>query len=196
VFRQIPDEVLARMRELEQMDADERRKGVAAFERLRQVPSGTGRFLTLMAASAPEGAFLEIGTSGGYSALWISLACRARGLKLTTFEMSDAKVALATETFRKAGVDDIVTIVHGDARDHLAGLSGVSFCFLDVEKKFYEECYEAVLPQMVTGAHFVADNVISHAGDLAAFLDRAEGDGRMDSMVVPVGSGVLLARRV
>jgi len=196
VFHQIPDKVLARMRELEQMDATERREGTAAFERLRQIPSGTGRFLTLIAASSPEGAFVEIGTSGGYSALWISLACRALGRRLTTFEIAEAKVALATETFQKAGVDDIVSIVHGDAREHLGGQSDVSFCFLDVEKKLYEECYEAVIPNMVSGGLLVADNVISHAGDLYAFMDRAETDRRMNSMVVPVGEGVLLSRRV
>ena len=192
----IPKDVLARMRELERMDAAERRAGTAALDRLRQVPSATGRFLSLIAASAPEGAFIEIGTSGGYSGLWISLACRALGRSLTTFELSDAKVELATETFRSAGVDDIVAIVHGDAREHLAAQSGVSFCFLDAEKKLYEECYEDVIPNMVSGAFLVADNVISHAGDLSAFMDRAESDERMDSMVVPVGEGVLLARRV
>jgi predicted O-methyltransferase YrrM len=184
------------MRELEQMDATERRDGKEHSERLRQIPSGTGRFLTLMSASAPEGGFIEIGTSGGYSALWISLACRALGRRLTTFEIAEAKVALATETFRKAGVDDIVSIVSGDAREHLGGQSDVSFCFLDVENKLYEECYEAVVPSMVSGGLFVADNAISHAGDLSSFLDRAESDRRMNSMVVPVGKGVLLARRV
>ena len=131
MFHQIPDAVLARMRELEQMDSVERRKGVAAFERLRQVPSGTGRFLALIAASTPDGTFIEIGTSGGYSGLWISLACRALGRSLTTFELAAPKVELATETFRKAGVDDIVTVVAGDARDHLGEQRNVSFCFLD-----------------------------------------------------------------
>jgi predicted O-methyltransferase YrrM len=184
------------MRELEKKDETDRADGIEGFERLRQVPSETGRFLALVAASAPEGAFIEIGTSGGYSGLWISLACRVLGRRLTTFEIAGAKVALATDTFSKAGVDDIVSIVPGDAREHLAAQSGVSFCFLDIENKLYEECYKAVLPNMVSGGFLVADNVISHAGDLSAFLDRAESDERMDTMVVPVGSGVLLARRV
>ena len=152
--------------------------------------------MALIAATAPEGEFIEIGTSGGYSALWISLACRALGRRLTTFEIADAKVALATETFREAGVDDIVTIVAGDVRDHVGKQSNVSFCFLDVDKKLYEECFETVVPNMVSGGLFVADNLISHAGDLAAFLDRAESDERMDTMVAPVGEGVLLARRI
>ena len=196
MFHSIPVEVLARMRELEQMDSSERRTGTANIERLRQVPSGTGRFLALIAAAAPEGEFIEIGTSGGYSALWISLACRALGRELTTFEIAEAKVELATEMFRKAGVDDIVSIVSGDAREHLGGRSNVAFCFLDTEKNIYEECYEAVIPNMVSGSILVADNVISHAGSLSGFMDRAESDERMDTMVAPVGEGLLLARRI
>jgi len=196
VFHQIPSEVMARMRELEHMDSTERRESSPNFERLRQIPSGTGRFLALIAATAPDGEFIEIGTSGGYSALWISLACRALGRELTTFEIAEAKVALATETFRKAGVDDIVSVVSGDAREHLGGRSDVAFCFLDAEKNLYEECYEAVVANMVSGGLLVADNVISHAGDLSGFLDRAESDERMDTMVAPVGEGVLLARRI
>jgi len=184
------------MRELELMDSTEKRGRMTHFERLRQIPSGTGRFLALLAATAPEGELIEIGASGGYSALWISLACRALGRGLTTFEIAEAKVALATETFRKAGVDDIVSIVYGDAREHLRGRSDVAFCFIDVEKHFYEECYEAVVPNMVSGGLLVADNVISHAGDLSGFLDRAESDERMDTMVAPVGEGVLLARKI
>lgn len=196
MFHQIPDEVLARMRELKQMESKDTADDTARFERLRQIPPETGHLLALIAASAPSGAFIEIGTSGGYSGLWISLACRALGRGLTTFEIAEAKVALATETFRKAGVDDIVSIVPGDVREQLAGQSDVAFCFLDVEKNLYQECYDAVLPNMVSGGLLVADNIISHAGNLAEFLDRAEGDERVDTMIVPVGNGVLLVRRV
>ena len=196
MFHQIPDEVLARMRELKQMESKDTADDTARSERLRQIPPETGHLLALIAASAPSGAFIEIGTSGGYSGLWISLACRALGRGLTTFEIAEAKVALATETFRKAGVDDIVSIVPGDVREQLAGQSDVAFCFLDVEKDLYQECYDAVLPNMVSGGLLVADNIISHAGDLAEFLDRAEGDERVDTMIVPVGNGVLLVRRV
>ena len=196
MFHQIPDEVLARMRELKQMESKDTADDTARSERLRQIPPETGHLLALIAASAPARAVIEIGTSGGDAGLWISLACRALGRGLTTFEIAEAKVALATETFRKAGVDDIVSIVPGDVREQLAGQSDVAFCFLDVEKDLYQECYDAVLPNMVSGGLLVADNIISHAGDLAEFLDRAEGDERVDTMIVPVGNGVLLVRRV
>jgi predicted O-methyltransferase YrrM len=195
LFHNIPDAVLARMAALEQMDTTDRADGTGHFERLRQVPPETGRFLSIAAAAAPPGLYIEIGTSAGYSGLWISLACRATGHRLTTFEIADAKIEMARETFRSAGVEDIVEVVQGDARDHLGSQHGVSFCFLDTEKDLYEDCYELVIPNMVHGAIMVADNVMSHEDVLGAFLTRVRGDERVDSVVVPVGSGVLLARK-
>jgi predicted O-methyltransferase YrrM len=184
------------MRFLEAMDGRQRIDGTDHLERLRQVPPVTGRFLALLAANAPPGAWLEVGTSGGYSALWLSLACRAVGRRLTTFEVLAPKAALARETFEKAGVADLIDLVAGDARDHLGSCEGVSFCFLDAEKEHYEACYEAVVPRMVAGGILAADNVISHQEILEPVVDRALRDERVDAVVVPIGSGVLVARKV
>ena len=196
MFHDIPDRVLSRMRFLEAMDGRQRIDGTGHLERLRQVPPVTGRLLALLAAGTPPGAWLEIGTSGGYSALWLSLACRAAGRRLTTFEVLESKAAIARETFEKAGVETLVDLVVGDARARLADYEGVSFCFLDAEKEFYDECYETVVPRMVEGGVFVADNVISHEEILTPMVDRALRDDRVDAVVVPIGSGVLVARRV
>ncbi len=196
MFHDIPALVLARMRELEQMDVTDRADGTGHFEQLRQVPPETGRFLAIAAAAAPDGNFIEIGTSAGYSGLWISLACRARGTTLTTFEVSPIKIGMATETFEKGGVSGVVQIVPGDVREHLADQTDVSFCFLDTEKSLYLECYDIFAPNLVKGALLAADNIISHKDDVQAFLDRVQADERMDAVVVPVGSGLLLARRV
>jgi caffeoyl-CoA O-methyltransferase len=196
VFHDIPEEVLSRMRFLEALDGRQRIDGTDHLDRLRQVEPVTGRFLAILAACAPPGTWLEIGTSGGYSALWISLACRAAGRRLTTFEVLESKAALATETFEKAGVESLIDIVVGDARRHLTGYEDVSFCFLDAEKEYYDECYEAVVPRMVAGGILTADNVISHEEILQPMVDRSLRDERVDSVVVPIGSGVLVARRV
>jgi len=195
VFRDISEPVLSRMRFLEATDGRQRIDGTDHLERLRQIPPVTGRFLAVLAASAPPGAWLEIGTSGGYSALWLSLACRAVGGRLTTFEVLESKAAIARETFDKAGVADVVNLVVGDARDHLDNYDGVAFCFLDAEKEYYDACYETVVPRMVEGAILVADNVISHEEILEPMVDRVLRDDRVDAVVVPVGSGVLVARK-
>jgi predicted O-methyltransferase YrrM len=183
------------MRELEERDREDRQAGVERLKRLRQIPPETGRFIALLAAAAPPGELAEIGTSAGYSALWLTLACRETGAKITTFEILPEKAALARETFKLTGVDDVVTLVEGDAREHLGGLSGIGFCFLDAEKEIYGDCYETVIPNMAPGGILAADNAINHRETLQPMLDRALTDDRVDSLVVPIGKGVLVSRK-
>lgn len=97
MFHHIPTSVQERMDYLEAIDARDRTDGTPRAQRMRQVPPETGRFIALLAASAPAGAHLETGTSAGYSALWLALACRETGRRPTTFEALPAKAALADE---------------------------------------------------------------------------------------------------
>ena len=196
MFKDIPRAMRGRMEYLEKMDGREREEGMERFRRLRQIPPETGRFIALLCASAPPGACLEIGTSGGYSGMWLSLACRETGRTLTTFEVSEAKVEIARETFEMAGLKDIVEIVEGDAREHLADCKDVAFCFLDAEKESYEECFELVVPNLVKGGILVADNVISHEKILKPWVAKVLEDRRVDAVVVPIGRGELVCRRI
>ncbi len=196
MFSDIPQKILDRMRFLEEMDRQDRANGRQQLERLRQVPPETGKFISMLAASAPEGEYLEIGTSGGYSTMWLALACRAVHRKIKTFEILEEKAKLAQETFRLAGVEDLVGFIQGDALEYLADCKDVSFCFLDAEKEIYEECYEIVVPNMVPGGILVADNVISHESVLRPMLNRTMDDPRVDAMIVPIGNGELVCRKV
>ncbi len=195
MFHAIASEILERMHELERRDEADRADGTPRLERLRQIPEETGRFIALWAASAPEGAVIEIGTSAGYSALWLSLACRATGRRLTTFELLANKAAMARQTFSRAGVDDLVTLVEGDFLDHAERIGPVGFCFLDAEKEAYAACYDAVVPLLVPGGLLVADNAINHRETLQEMIDAALGDERVDALVVPIGKGELVCRR-
>jgi len=196
MFHDIPPAMLERMHELERRDAIDRTDGTPLLDRLRQIPPETGRFLAILAAVAPEGAMVEIGTSAGYSALWLALACRETGRRLTTFEILPEKVALARETFTVAGVDGLVDLVEGDAVELLAGVGPIGFCFLDAEKEVYAEVYEMVVARLVPGGLLVADNVISHADTLQPLVDHAMADPRVDAVVVPIGLGELVCRRI
>lgn len=184
------------MEALEQLDAADRIDGTPRLQRLRQIPPETGRFLAILAAGSPEGAMIEIGTSAGYSTLWLALACLAIGRTVTTFELLPEKARLARETFRSAEVGDVVQPVEGDALDHLSDISDVAFCFLDAEKEAYERCYEAVIPNLVTGGILVADNAINHRETLEPMLERALVDRRVDSLIVPIGTGELVCRKL
>jgi len=196
VFQNIPKEVAARMDILQALDKEHRGTDMPHVQRLRQIPPETGKFIALLAVLAPGGTYLEIGTSGGYSALWLSLACREVGRKLVTFELMEEKINLAKETFKAAEVEDVVELVEGDAREYLDGYKNVSFCFLDPEKEVYTDCYDKIIPNMIAGGILVADNAISHKDVLEPFLNRAMSDNRVDAVVVPIGRGELLCRKL
>jgi len=196
VFEDIPKEVAARMDYLRALDRKHRGTNTRHVQKLRQIPPETGKFIALLAVLAPEGTYVEIGTSGGYSALWLSLACREVGRKLVTFELMEEKIKLAKETFKAAGVEDVVELVEGDAREYLDDYKNVSFCFLDPEKEIYTDCYEKVIPNMIAGGILVADNAISHKEVLAPFLKSVMSDNRVDALVVPIGRGELLCRKL
>jgi len=183
------------MRELEGRDTLDRKDGTARLDRLRQIPPETGRFLALLAASAPPGEWIEIGTSAGYSSMWIALAGRERRQTLTTFEMLATKAVLARETITSAKLDDVVRLVEGDFLANVAQLGDVAFCFLDAEKDVYEACYDAVVPRLVPGGLLVADNAINHAATLQPLVDRALADPRIDALVVPIAKGELVCRK-
>lgn len=197
MFDDMPERIRARMAYLERLDASHRHmSAVKHFDRLRQVPPATGKLLALLAAGAPRGTWLELGTSGGYSTLWLSLAAGESGRKIITFEISPAKAALARETFKAAGLERTVGLVHGDALKYLGHYKQVAFCFMDLEKALYRKAYEILVPNLVRGGLLVADNVVSHRDECAAAVKRAFADKRVDAQIVPVGSGLLVVRKI
>jgi caffeoyl-CoA O-methyltransferase len=196
MFNKINPAVLRRMEQLREADRKDRSDGTPRLQRLRQIGPETGKFLALLAACSPGGAWLEIGASAGYSTMWLALAGEQCNRRLTTFELLPEKIALARETLQTTGIGRRVDLVEGDARNHLAGFPQVAFCFLDAEKEVYSDCYEAVVPNLVPGGILAADNAISHREALQPMLDRAIADDRVDALIVPIGTGVLVCRKV
>ncbi len=196
MFHNLSEEVRNRMQYLEDIDSRDRNDGTPRLKKLRQIPPETGKFLSILAASAPEGKYVEIGTSAGYSTLWIALACKLIGNKLTTFEVLEDKIHLAKETFRETNMEEYIELIEGDARNYIKNYNHISFCFLDAEKEVYEDCYDLVIPNMVKGGIFVADNAINHYETLKPMIDKALADERVDALIVPIGKGELLCRKL
>jgi len=196
MFHNIPDSIKKRMEYLEELDTSDRIDGTPRMERLRQIPPETGKFVSLLAASAPKGEFLEIGTSAGYSTLWIALACKLNGNKLITFEIRKDKAELARETFKSTDLENIIELIEGDARDYIPNYKNISFCFLDAEKEVYEDCYDLLIPNIIKGGILVADNAINHYETLKPMLDKALADERVDALIVPIGKGELVCRKI
>jgi caffeoyl-CoA O-methyltransferase len=127
---------------------------------MMNVPLEDGRLLRLLAEAIGAKHVVEIGTSNGYSGLWILLALRTTGGKLTTYEINRERAALARENFSRAGVGDIVTIVEGDAHEELPKLKEeIDMLFLDADKEGYIDYLNKLMPLVRPGGLIVAHNM-------------------------------------
>ncbi len=124
------------------------------------VPMDDGRLLRLLAETMGAKHVVEIGTSNGYSGLWILMALRTTGGKLTTFEIDPEKVRLAAGNFKKAGVDRLVTIIEGDAHEEIKKLKGpIDLLFIDADKEGYLDYLNKLLPLIRPGGIVVSHNI-------------------------------------
>jgi caffeoyl-CoA O-methyltransferase len=188
MFHDISANMRQVMRTLEEQAARDHRS-------LRQVPADVGRCLSLFAMSAPEGAFIELGSSGGYSSLWLSLAARARGVTLTTVDLDEKKVALARENLSRAGAERSVQVVHGEALDYAGRFEAIAFCFSDIEPpELSAKVYDKIVPRLVRGGWLVIDNMTSPRIQ-TDLLNRAQTDTRIDCVLLPFPKGDLVCRK-
>jgi predicted O-methyltransferase YrrM len=167
-----------------------RTKNLIPGSRLLAIPPETGRFLWTLLSAMKARRVLEIGSSSGYSGIWLASALGRTGGKLTTIEADPDKVALATESYRRAGVADWVAMIQGDARDIVDELDGeFDFIFLDCEKSHYLELLDHLVSLVRPGGLIVSDNVISHRQDLKLFIEAVQHHSNLASVTVGIGSG-------
>ena len=130
------------------------------------VPDADGRLLRILTEAVDAKHVVEIGTYHGYSGIWLCLALRKTGGKLTTFEKRTECVAQARKNFKRAGVDQMVTIVEGDAHREVTKLKGpIDVLFLDADKEGYIDYLNKLLPLVRPGGLILAHNVPSSAPD-------------------------------
>lgn len=130
------------------------------------VPVEDGRLLRVLVESINAKHVVEIGTSNGYSGIWLALALRTTGGRLTTYEIDSRRAALARDNFRRAGVEHLVTLVEGDAHVEVIKLRDpIDFLFLDADKSGYLDYLTKLLPLVRPGGLIVAHNMRSPAPD-------------------------------
>ncbi|MGD0863786.1 MAG: class I SAM-dependent methyltransferase [Candidatus Limnocylindrales bacterium] len=193
----IPEAVRATMEELRSRDAADRTDGTPQQARLRAISPEVGQFLLTLALSIGALRIVEVGTSAGYSTLWLAVAATRTGGRVTTFEIDAAKAALARTTFRQAGVAGVVDLREIDASADLGKLDGLAdMVFIDAEKRDYVAYLDLAVGILRPGGLLVADNLTSHASELVEFRTRALSDPRLTGLVVPIGAGELVAVRL
>jgi len=133
---------------------------VKAHETYLSVPVKDGRALRLLTEATGARYVVEIGTSTGYSGLWLCLALRKTDGRLTTFEIDHQRATMAREHFKEAGVEKMVTVVEGDAHEQVAKLKGpIDIAFVDADKGGYVDYLNKLLPLVKPGGLILAHNV-------------------------------------
>jgi predicted O-methyltransferase YrrM len=189
---------LARL--LAELEAFGKANDAATPERARRmlnITRDTGKFLALLVRATMARRVLEIGTSNGYSTLWLVSAARAIGGAVTTVERSDYKVGLARANFDRAGLAPWVSLVHDDAGRMLARRADQAFdlVFLDSERSEYLGWWPDLKRVLRPGGLLVVDNATSHAAEMAPFVALVQADPDFVTCVVPVGNGEFLATK-
>lgn len=165
-------------------------------EFLLAVGPQTGQLINILAKSLEAPTILEIGTSYGYSGIWLGEAARAAGGRLITLELQDYKSAYAREKAAEAGLADYVDFRVGDALDLIAELDvGIDFVLLDLWKDLYLPCLEAFYPKLNSGAVIVADNMVRPGGeDVQRYGMAVRAKPGISSVLLPVGTGLEVSR--
>ena len=154
-----------------------------------------GRFLRLLIASSKRKRALEIGGASGYSAIWMAQALRETGGKLVTIEYDPARARELADNIRKAGMNDVVQVIAGDAFAEIPKLPGTfDFVFLDAWKRDYKRFLDLVLPRLDRGGLFTAHNVVNKRSEMGDFLDAIQHNPALWTTIVsPANEGISLS---
>jgi len=184
VFRELPPEEAMRRRD----------------EFLLWVGPDTGTLLRLLAKGCGARTILEIGTSYGYSTVWLADAARHTGGTVITLELDARKVEYARGALQRAGLEDHVDFRIGDALELLKQLPGpIDFVLLDLWKDLYVPCFDLFHPKLAEGAIVVADNMLEPPvarPEAEKYRAHVRETGQYDSVLLPVGSGIEVSRRL
>lgn len=156
----------------------------------------TAHFLSILVRSSKRQHILEIGTSNGYSTIWLAWAAQASGGHVTSVERDPHKSALARENLSKAGLLHMVDLLCGEATEQVAQLSGPFDCvFFDADRRSAPQQLRLLLSRLTPDVFILADNVLSHPDEIADYLAELAKLPRFERLTLPIGKGLSVAYR-
>lgn len=165
--------------------------------RMLNITHDTGEFFSVLVRAMHAQHVLEIGTSNGYSTLWLASAAEAVGGHVYTVDQSEFKIGLAAKNFERSGLAPFITQIHDEAGYVFAGAEDADFdlIFLDSERTAYPAWWPDIKRVLRPGGLIVADNASTHVEELAPFVSIVKADPEFTTSLVPVGNGEFLAVR-
>jgi len=169
-----------------------------AGTRFRNVSPNDGRLLRLLTEAIGAKRVVEIGTSTGESALSFALALRSTGGKLITHELDPGRAKIARDNFKKAGVDDLITVIEGDAHETVKQhKEPIDILFLDADKEGYIDYLNKLLPLIRPGGLIMAHNMVYPRPD-PRYIEAITKSPELDTsflLMEGAGIGVTLKKR-
>ena len=152
----------------------------------------------MLVASRGARSILEIGAASGYSGIWLGLGARESGGHVVAIEFDPQRAKEAASNVRKAGLEDVVRVIHGDAFAEIPRLPGTfDLVFLDAWKPDYKKFFDMVFPRLTPGGMFIAHNVVNKKNEMEPFLRTILTHPALFTAIVsPSGEGMSLSYRI
>jgi predicted O-methyltransferase YrrM len=182
------------LKELEQFSVENDARVKNRAEKMLNITPDTGPFLVLLIRALNAKRVLEIGTSNGYSTLWLAHAVRPLGGVVTTVEISPLKADLARRNFARAQFNSLINLEVMDALDFLGKQPDevFDFVFLDSYRVEYPVWWRDLQRVITPGALLVCDNALTHAHEMKDFLAAVHQTSGYITSTVAVGHGQLV----
>ncbi|OUJ72386.1 methyltransferase [Hymenobacter crusticola] len=182
------------LRQLAEFGQENDQQATRREERLLNITPDTGPFLALLIKAMQARAVLEIGTSNGYSTIWLADAAQTTDGHVTTVEVNKARAAQAHHNFQQAALADTITLKVTPAESLLPTIASASFdfIFLDSDRTQYCVWWPLLHRILRPGGLMVVDNAVSHQHELVDFLALLETEAGIETSLVPLGKGELL----
>lgn len=187
-----PD-LLELLRELEAFGTANDAASSDRRQKMLNITHDTGVFLSMLIQSSRSRRVLEIGTSNGYSTLWLADAVGESGA-VTTIEMATHKIELAERNFERAGLAARIRQVADEAGTFMATCRDAEydFIFLDSDREQYVDWWSDLRRILRPGSLIVVDNAVSHAHQMEQFAALVASTSGYMSSLCPIGNGELV----